>query len=342
MSRSARRITRDDVARIAGVSTAVVSYVVNGGPRAVSDSARDRVLAAVEATGYRVNDVARALASGRSRVFGFAAPSLLNPFIAEIAREISLAAAARGVLLVLGDAREDAGSEERMLRSLLQRRVDGIVYMSTNERLSPDLVTGCDIPTVIFELAEDNPHLASVRIDERAAAEMSTGHLVAHGHRGFAAVVGPDSMVNSSLRAAGFGDALDAAGVPARRRRTVFAGTTREAGFRAGLELFGGRDRHQAVFAGNEALAIGLVSAANAVGLRVPDDVAVVAFNGSADSRFHVPALTTCRQPIRAMAERTVEILNGSDYVPTDHYFTPELIVRRSCGCDYDPRKDLD
>ena len=119
MARTARRVTRDDVARIAGVSTAVVSYVLNDGPRPYSESARRRVLAAVEKTGYRIHDVARALASGKSRVFGFAAPSLLNPFIAEVARAIALAAAERGALVLLGDTGEDQRREDRVLRSMI-------------------------------------------------------------------------------------------------------------------------------------------------------------------------------------------------------------------------------
>lgn len=329
----ARRVTREDVARIAGVSTAVVSYVLNNGPRAVSESTRQRVLAAVEKTGYRVDDVARALAAGRSRVFGFAAPSLINPFISEIASELARAAADRGVLLLLADTREDAGREVKMLRSLIQRQVDGIIYMSTTERLSPDLATGCDIPTVIFELAEDNPHVASVRIDEVGASEALTEHLVEHGYPSFAGVVGPDTMMNSSLRLAGFERALDRARIPASLRWSSYAGTTREAGFRAGRSLFDRDQPVRAVFTGNEDLAIGVISAATEAGLRVPEDVAVAAFNGSTESRFHVPPLTISRQPIREMADRTVAVLSATRYTPADHYFPTELVIRRSCGC---------
>ena len=336
MARTARRVTRDDVARIAGVSTAVVSYVLNDGPRPYSESARRRVLAAVEKTGYRIHDVARALASGKSRVFGFAAPSLLNPFIAEVARAIALAAAERGALVLLGDTGEDQRREDRVLRSMMQREVDGIIYMSTNERLSKEIAHGSDIPTVIFEQAEDHPLVASVRVDELEASAELARHLVGHGRSRYAAVVGPTSMVNSSLRLSGFHQALDEAGVPRAHRSHRFAGTTREAGFLAAGEILRAEPGTDAIFAGNEALALGAIAAAAAMGRSVPGDIALVAFNGSHESRFHVPALTISRQPIVTMARAAVGILNSTTYQPADHYFPTELIVRASCGCPYE------
>ncbi|WP_331734301.1 MULTISPECIES: LacI family DNA-binding transcriptional regulator [unclassified Streptomyces] len=338
--RGARQTTRNDVARIAGVSTAVVSYVLNDGPRPVSESARRRVLAAVEKTGYRVNDVARALKSGRTRAFGLAAPSLLNPFIAEIARSISLAAAERGALVLLGDTGEDQNREDQVLTSFLQRQVDGIVYMSTNERLSADIATGCDIPIVVFQLADDNPFLASVRIDEAAASRAVGEHLLSHGYRQFVAVVGPESMRNSSLRLEGFGQALDAAGIANEQWHHLYAGTTRQAGWAAGHRLLVEYPGTEAVFAGNESLAIGVIAAAHALGRRVPEDLAVIAFNGSEESRFHVPALSISRQPVQDMATKAIDILNASTYQPDDHYFAASLIPRRSCGCDGGPPLD--
>ena len=138
-------VTRDDVARMAGTSTAVVSYVVNNGPRRVSEKTRAKVLAAIDELGYRPNGFARALRSTRSRLLGLVLPDNSNPFFAELARVIEDEAFRRGYLLLLGNSTENDERQAAYVREFLELRVEGLLLISAahgQRRCRPDAEPG--------------------------------------------------------------------------------------------------------------------------------------------------------------------------------------------------------
>ncbi|TDD45713.1 LacI family transcriptional regulator, partial [Kribbella antibiotica] len=178
-------VTRNDVARYAGVSTAVVSYVVNDGPRAVSPGARERVLEAIRVLGYRPNATARALRTGSTRTFGLITPDGGNPLFAELAKAIDKAAAARGYVVLQTSADGDAETERVKVAQLLARQVSGLVLVTPAE--APDLA-GADVPVVVVNRVL--PGVSSVSPRYREGAREAVEHLVGHGHTHIALVIG--------------------------------------------------------------------------------------------------------------------------------------------------------
>ncbi|CAI2095152.1 Catabolite control protein [Serratia entomophila] len=164
-NQSARRITRADVARVAGTSVAVVSYVINNGPRPVAEATRLRVLAAIAQTGYRPNDIARALASGSTQTYGLVVPDISNPFFATLARALQQEAFSRGRVLLLGDAGDDRQREYELINHLLSRQVDGLLYTSVDRHPWFDLIRASGTPCVMIDTIDSRAGVCAIRVD---------------------------------------------------------------------------------------------------------------------------------------------------------------------------------
>ena len=198
-------VTRNDVAQYAGVSTAVVSYVVNEGPRPVAPETRDRVLEAIRVLGYRPNATARALRMGTTRTFGLITPDGGNPLFAELAKAIDKEAAARGYVVLQTGADGDPATEQSKIAELLIRRVSGLLLVAPTE--DPDL-SETDIPVIAINRVL--PTVSSVRPQYREGARRGVEHLLEHGHRRIGLVIGGG---RSGERELGWRDALRAAGL---------------------------------------------------------------------------------------------------------------------------------
>ncbi|GGI01263.1 LacI family DNA-binding transcriptional regulator [Arthrobacter liuii] len=328
-------VTRKDVARYAGVSTAVVSYVVNSGPKNVAPATAARVLDAIRILGYRPNAAARALKLGSTEMLGLVLPDNSNPFFAEFAREIEIAAGNHGYALLLANSNGNVSEEHRHLRNLASRQVDGVILASNsmNEPVTRNILTS-DLPTVLLNQAVPVPGMASVGADFRAGAADAVRHLIGHGHTEIALLMGAGTSTITDERELGWLDALAEAGLP--EGPIARAPFTREGGYRGGQRLVRGAHRPTAVFCSSDLQAIGLLRALHEAGLSIPEDVAVVSFDGSAESMYSWPALTTVRQPLADMAAAAVNaVLPAGGKTPLTHeVFPTELIIRRSCGCD--------
>ncbi len=171
-------VTRNDVARYAGVSTAVVSYVVNEGPRRVAPETRERVLEAIRVLGYRPNATARALRMGTTRTFGLITPDGGNPLFAELAKAIDKEAAARGYVVLQTSADGDPATEQSKIAELLRRRVSGLLLVAPTE--DPDL---SDVEIPVIAINRVLPGVSSVRSQYREGARRGVEHLIGHGHR---------------------------------------------------------------------------------------------------------------------------------------------------------------
>ncbi|MFE4669379.1 LacI family DNA-binding transcriptional regulator [Streptomyces sp. NPDC056716] len=332
-----RRVTRRDVAREAGTSVAVVSYVLNDGPRPVAAPTRKRVLDAVEKTGYRPNILAQALSKGVTRTFGFVVPNIANPFIASVAHLIEKQLFAQGCVLLLGDSGDDREREAELVESFLERQVDGVIYMGVTQDLHLESLVRTRTPVVVFTHASSDGLAASVRIDERAAARAATEHLIEHGRTRLGVITGPETMLNAQIRLGGWQDAVEAAGLPVVSEWILHTPYTRRGGYQAGRRLLDADQLPDAVFAGNQEHALGLISALSERQVRVPDDLAVICLNGTPDAEYSVPSLSSVRQPIEAMAERALAVLSNPDaYRPDPITFDFELVPYRSCGCPHE------
>lgn len=324
-----RPVTRADVARYAGVSTAVVSYVINSGPKTVAPQTAARVRAAIERLDYQPNRSARALRTGTTEMLGLVLSDSTNPYFVELAAAIEQAAARRAHALMVGNSRGDLTTERQLINDLTRRQVDGLMvailgrpdYAMAFHRLS--------VPTVWLDASEPVMGYSSVGSDGRQGAALGVSHLVEHGHTRIGLLIG--ELGTGDLREYGWRETLHSAGLPVGP--VAHVSWTREGGLEGGLHLLSAPDRPTAVFASSDLLAVGLLRAARELGLRVPEDVAVVSFDGTKESPFAGPPLTVVRQDIEAMAEKAVALLLDRETEPSHHTFPTRLVIRQSCGC---------
>ena len=336
-------ITRNDVARHAGVSAAVVSYVVNDGPRPVAAATRERVVASMRELGYRPNAVARSLKTQRTGVLGLIMPDTANSYFAQLLREIELAATQRGLALLVANSLGDPDREQSYAHAFLDRRVDGIALVCADPGTSVvRLVRDAGVPFVTVD--RDTTAAASgVRVDNAAGGELATRHLIGHGHRRIAVLRGPERLPTAAERVVGWANALAGAGLPASRALiSASSGFSRHSAYEDALRLLAVRRPPTAIFATADEQALGVYRAARATGRTIPDDLAVVSFDSAETAPYLVPGLTAVRQPIAEMARaavgRLVEQLEQAGDRTTTDVFPVDLAVRGSCGCpDPDP-----
>ena len=312
-------VTRDDVARRAGVSVATVSYVLNQGPRGVSEDKRRRVLDAVEALGYRPNAIARSLRARRTRILGLVLPNSASPYFAALSHTVEEAAAARGYQVVVSNAADSPAREASQIEALLRLRVDGVIWVPADRRPSSRdaaHVVGVvrpDVPTVQVDRAL--PGSAGdydvVMSDNAGGGRLAADHLVALGHRRVAVISGRREHVHAQQRLAGARRRLAESGIELPPDLVAFTDFTYAAGAAAParwLALPPG-ERPTAIVAGNDRTAIGVLHAAAQAGVRVPQDLSVVGFNDTPQAAFTVPPLTTVAQPLDAIAAEAVDRL---------------------------------
>lgn len=335
-SNQARDVTRADVARLAGVSTAVVSYVVNDGPRPVAAATAERVRHAIDALGYRPNGSARALRRGVDDAIGLVVPSSNGPFFSELSDEVQVMAAAAGRAVLLSTTMGNARHEQRVIEGLLSRRVAGLMVRSS--RAQWDALAGIriDVPHVLLDTMAPVPGRRSVGADLRSGADALIEHLILTHHLDrIGLVMGEDQSGLADPRELGWRDALRRHGLPEGPiARGVF---DRPGGYAAMRRMLAAGRRPQAVFASSDRQAAGVLRALHEAGVRVPEDIAVVSFDGTAESEYCWPPLTVARQPVSQIAREAFRMITEPE--PDEDYqlIPTELVIRRSCGCTATP-----
>jgi len=298
-----------EVAEEAGVGVATVSRVLNGSP-SVRDETRDRVLAAIKRLGYVPNIAARALSTGRTGTIGVIAPFLTRPSVVERLRGVSRVLAPTDYLLILYDVErpEQRGEFFRTLAG--GGRLDGLLCISlcpTGEELAPLAAAG--VPAVVVDHSHDK--LPSVSTDDVEGGRLATEHLISLGHERIA-FVGDDEhdgygFTSSARRRTGWSRALGAAELPAGRDLVRTTAHGRETAAAAARELLKGGDPPTAVFAASDIQGLGVLEAAEACGVAVPDDLSVVGFDDIELARW--AGLTTVAQPLEESGACGAELL---------------------------------
>lgn len=336
MTRNAttRAATRTDVARLAGVSTAVVSYVINDGPRPVAAATRERVLDAIRILGYRPNPSARALKRGSTRLLGLMLSEIINPFHAECINALDTAASDAGYSMLLASTHNDEERALTLRESLMERGVEGMMFLSVfpdddshRHGAEPD----DRIPRLILDRAGPVQGYSTIGADAAAGAQMAVEHLLSHGHRSITYIEGPLHALVGDRRRSGWEQALRAAGLtPPTPLVTEWS---RQGGVEAVRLLLAAPERPTAIFAGSDLIAVGALQALHEAGLRVPEDVAVVSFDGTAESEYAWPPLTAVRQPFEQMAAAAIAAIADPPTTPRSEVLPMTLITRASCGC---------
>lgn len=325
-----KRATRNDVARLAGVSSAVVSYVVNNGPRPVADATRMRVEQAIEQLGYRPNAAARSLIKGRSELIGLIVPDIANPYFGALATHVEQAARKRSLHMVLIQGR--TGGLASVVETLSGHLVAGIITGSIPEPEASAAALHNRVPMVKLSLASPSDPLPGVWPDFFAGARAAVRHLInVHGHRDLALVIGTDepNVQSKDERARGWRDAMAEAGLSTQHEIEV--PWSSEGGYRAAERIIADHPGVTAAFIASDQQAIGLLAALHTHGRRVPDDLAVVSFDGTPAAEFSVPTLTTAAVPLAEMAEQALALLFSERRQQPG--YEAKLVIRESCGC---------
>ncbi|MEC5321507.1 ribose operon transcriptional repressor RbsR [Brenneria populi subsp. brevivirga] len=329
--------TMKDVARLAGVSTSTVSHVINNN-RFVSDTIRDRVMAAVEQLHYAPSALARSLKINQTQTIGMLLTASNNPFYAEVVRGVERSCYERGYSLILCNTEGDSDRMSRSLETLLQKRVDGVLLMCTeSHRPLPDMVSRYpSIPMVMMDWAPFDGGIDVIKDNSLLGGEIATNYLISRGYRKIACISGPKDKTTACNRLEGYRQAMRRAGLPVPAEYEIFGDFEFETGYRAMRQLLSLKEQPDAVFAGNDAMAVGVYHALYQVGLSVPTDMAVIGYDDIELARFMSPPLTTIHQPKDELGELAVDTLlyrlEHPDTEPNVLVLTPELIVRNSVG----------
>ena len=307
--------TIKDVARVAGVSVATVSRVLNGLAN-VSAPTRERVLEVVAQLRFVPSSTARSMVSRRTNTIGALLPDLHGGYFSELIRGIDLAARARGLHLLVSSSHNDVLEAGAALRAM-NGRVDGLLVMSPHA--SPDFMRGNvadDLPAVLIATRAADSRHPSLDIDNRGGAFAMVRHFAERGHRRIGFIAGPADNVEAQERLHGYRAALAELGLlPASTELEWQGDFSPASGVRAGhaIAALAAEGRlPDAVFAANDLMAVGCLSALAEHGLRVPHDVALAGFDGLPSSRYANPPLTTVRAPIAELGRRALERLVGA------------------------------
>lgn len=323
-----RAPTIDDVARAAGVSTATVSRVLNGGP--VSPATRDQVLEAMRRLGYRRNAHARGLATGSSGTVGVVVPDIAGPLYALMARGIEDVLDPLGMQFFLLTDNRSARLSHAAVLTLLERRVDAMVLIG-NQVPGDELLglVGNDLPLVLVEReTEDAVDVPTIELDNEGGARAATRHLIERGHRRIAHLAGPRRA--GAARLAGYRAALAEAGLA--EGPILPTGFREDEGLEAAARLLEHPDV-SAVFCMNDRVALGLMHGLERSGALPGHDVSIVGFDDLPFAAYLTPSLTTVRQDARALGrlagEYAIASLRGAAPPPATVVPT-ELVFRAS------------
>jgi LacI family transcriptional regulator len=326
-----------DVAKRAGVAPITVSRVINRSA-SVSAETRERVEKAIQELGYVPNRLARSLRLRRTHTLALVVTDITNPFWTTVVRGVEDAAQDAGFTVILCNTDESEAKQEQYLDVLCQKRVDGILLVPARSSAQlVDWIQKQDMPVVILDRRVCSDQVDVVRGDSQEGACQLVRHLLSLGHRRVAVLSGPKDVSTAEDRVLGYRKALAEAGVEVRADWVLYGRFSKESGYEMTRQVLDTSPRPTALFAGNNFIAIGALRALRDAGLRVPEDVSVVAFDDLMADLAVEPFLTVVDQPSYEMGQQAAELLlarlSGSAANGYQEIVLPtKLTVRRSSG----------
>jgi LacI family transcriptional regulator len=326
--------TIKDVARLAGVSVATVSRVINHSPKA-SDSSREAVLSAMQHLQYHPNANARALAQQSTETLGLIVADVSDPFFGAMVKAVEQVAYATGNFLLIGNGYHNVDKERQAIEQLIRHRCAALVVHA--KMLPDDELQSLmkQIPGMVLI----NRTLAGfeqrcVALDDRYGAWLATRHLIQSGHQRIAILCSNHGISDASDRLQGYLDALQEHNIPVDDKLIAYAEPDEIGGEQAMADLLGLGRSFTAVTCYNDSMAAGALSVLSDNSIDVPTDISLVGFDDVLISRYLRPRLTTVRYPVVAMANQAAQLAlalaNNQPLPETTHMFSPTLVRRHS------------
>ncbi|MBK0003507.1 HTH-type transcriptional regulator GalR [Erwinia sp. S38] len=328
--------TIKDVARLAGVSVATVSRVINNSPKA-SENSRQAVTQAMESLKYHPNANARALAQQSTETIGLVVGDVSDPFFGAMVKSVDEVAWNTGNFLLIGNGYHNEQKERQAIEQLIRHRCAALVVHAKKVPDSELIGLMKQIPgMVLLNRVLPGYEQRCIALDDRYGSWLATRHLIQQGHKNIAFICSNHSISDSSDRLQGYYDALKEHGLPCNDRLVAFGEPDEVGGETAMTELLGQGKTFSAVTCYNDSMAAGALAVLSDNGVRVPEEISLIGFDDVLVSRYVRPRLTTVRYPIITMAQQAamlaLALAHGQPLPEVTHLFSPTLVRRHSVG----------
>ncbi len=333
-----RHVTIKQVAHEAGVSIQTVSRVLNNRPD-VSQETRQRVQKIIDNLSYQPYAIARGLATKRTYTLGLIASDFADYWFAQVVTGAEAEAHKHGYFFMLASTESNPQDEPKFLRLLTERHVEGILFVRANCPSDLDHLRNLQysgVPVVSTGFYLPNSELSFIEVNNADGGQKATQYLLSLGHKRIAMITGPTELNSVKDRTRGYFQALEAAQI-APDPALVVSGETwlHRSGYAAMKELLRRGTQFTAVFAHNDRLAKGAISALDEAGMQVPRDVSIIGYDDIPEAEFGNPPLTTIRQPMKEVGEAAanllIRLIEDANATPQQKLFNTELVIRSSC-----------
>lgn len=308
-----KQLTLKDLAKQLLLSTSTVSRAL-ANDKNVRRETREQVQEAAQRLGYKPNRTARNLKSGRSYTIGVIVPEMVTPFASTVLEGIQHAVAATGYHIIIAQSSEDPTVERSNLMMMQQALVDGIIISASHQTHNLDLCREFQqsgIPLVFYDRIIPQLNAPSVTVNDYAKSMLMMEHLIDMGRKRIVHLQAPDYIYNAGERSRAYRAALAKFGITFDPALLIQTGLTFEDGRNAAAQLVDAKQGFDAIFAFTDTLAIGAMNYLREQGLRIPQDVAIASFSGTALSTIVYPQLTTVEQPLYDMGTEAAKLLLG-------------------------------
>ena len=304
-------ITIHDLARKLNISASTVSRALNDNPR-ISQKTRDKIKAAALELGYQPNTIASNLRNRKSNTIGIVVPLINRHFFSSVISGVEDVAFAAGYNVVISQSNDEFDKEQRIVRSMFSNRVDGLIIsiaMKTTQFEHLHLFAGKKIPLVFFDRIVPEINADRVVVDDFNGGYKVTKHLIEQGCKRIAHLTGPLNLQTYTDRKKGYTNALLDHGLPVDEELIIVNNLTRADGLMAIQQLLKLEKRPDAIFCGNDTTALSAILYLKEVGIKVPDEIAIVGFSNEPFSEVVTPSISTIRQPGFEMGQKAAQML---------------------------------
>lgn len=327
-------VTIKDIAEALGISYSSVSRALNDKPE-VNDKTKERVIAQAKKMGYKPNDMARGLVKKQSNTIGVIIPDIANSYFGEVTESIIATANENGYTVFLCVSNWDLEIEKRYLKILQEKRVDGIILKPCQDDINRNFEAEINVPYAILEGWPTDIVYSFVEVDDVEGGYIATRYLLERGYKNIAFIGGLGHAFSTNHRIKGYTNALNDFKNEIDKDLILLGQFTIQSGYKLAEQLLNSGKKVDAILAGNDVIALGILDYATTHEYNIPDELGIIGFDDIFYSELPQIQLTTIRQSKYDLGKYTLEILleeiqNGKDNINKKIILKPKLIVRKT------------